>query len=103
MLPKLHPRTFGLVDFRKWIGYLPTYDPVSGAPTVPGSGLLGIPFLVGPTAGKLNSLCHDAAAGFRSPGLFDTDSGQYDGGVVSDIHRTAARMTRCLDSRASLP
>lgn len=46
------PKTFKLVDVRQWIGFLPTYD-ANGKVTAPGAGLLGIPYLMGTTVGKL--------------------------------------------------
>lgn len=89
------PASFNLPGIRAWIGFLPTYNAATevftadnqleyGVPTAPGKGLLGIPYLVGTTAGKLNSLCSDAATGYRLPGFFQTTSGEYDGGAVYD-------------------
>jgi hypothetical protein len=75
---------YDLPSIRKWIGYLPTYNPVTGTPTVSGGGLLGIPYLVGCSADTLNFLCADAANGYRLPGFFQTDSDEYDGGVDYD-------------------
>ena len=82
---------FDLPTLRSWIGVLPTYTaPVGtqliGNPLTPGRGLLGIPYLTGTTAGKLNSLCADANRGFRAPGFFDTESGEYDGGANLDAN-----------------
>ena len=78
---------FSLPAVKTWIGYLPTYA-VNGAgityPSVSGSGLLGIPFLVGASSNTLNQACADFANGFRLPGLFATDSGEYDGGPEID-------------------
>lgn len=77
---------FSLPAVRAWIGFLPTYDPVKGntiPPVTPGSGLLGIPFLVGATAGQLNDAAADSSTG-RVPGLFTSVSGEYDGGPEID-------------------
>ena len=75
---------YDLPSIRKWIGYLPTYSPTTGAATVSGGGLLGIPYLVGCSAATLSDLCADQASGSRSPGFFETDTGEYDGGVDYD-------------------
>lgn len=75
---------FSLPNVRNWIGFLPTYDPVSGNPSVPGSGLLGIAYLVGTTAGKLHAATSDSPSGFRLPGFFTTVSDEYDGGPEFD-------------------
>lgn len=76
---------FDLVSLRNWIGKLPKYD-VNGNPTANGSGVLGIPYLVGCTAAKLNSLCAEyvTGKGYRLPGFFENDLGEYDGGVNFD-------------------
>jgi hypothetical protein len=75
---------FDLTTLRGWIGVLPIYNPSTGNPSTPGRGMLGIPYLTGTTAGKLNSLCADANNGFRAPGFFDTVTGEYDGGANTD-------------------
>lgn len=80
------PTSFKLVDLRSWVGFLPIYDPtvvdqVGNADikvTTDGSGLLGNPYLAGCTGARLNTLCSDNASG-RSPGLFLTANGLYDG------------------------
>jgi hypothetical protein len=81
-----NPVSFRLTDTRTWVGFLPTYDPVLGTATAPGSGLLGIPVLSGTTAAKLNPLCLDFANGFRKDGFFQTNENQYDGTLVTDIN-----------------
>lgn len=81
-----NPASFRLSDTRNWVGYLPTYDLVLGTPTAPGAGLLGIPVLAGTTAAKLNPLCADFANGYRVRGFFQTNEGQYDGTLVTDIN-----------------
>jgi hypothetical protein len=75
---------FSLPAVKAWIGYLPTYNPVTGNPATSGGGLLGTPWLVGCSASSLNSACADWSNGYRLPGLFDTDSGEYDGGPEID-------------------
>lgn len=78
---------FSLPAVQKWIGFLPTYEVNGAGVTVPatsGNGLLGIPFLVGSTSSILNQACADFANGYRLPGLFQTDSGEYDGGPETD-------------------
>jgi hypothetical protein len=77
------PATFKLVDVRKWVGYLPTYN-ASGFASVPGKGLCGIPYAVGTTTAGLNTLCADFAQGYRKAGFFLTVEGVYDGTVVVD-------------------
>lgn len=77
---------FSLPAVKAWIGSLPQLDPISGHATVSGTGLLGIPFLVGASASTLNTLCADQGNGFRIPGLFSTDSGEYDGGAEIDAN-----------------
>lgn len=77
---------FSLPSIRTWIGNLPVYDPISGHATVSGTGLLGIPFLVGASASTLNAATADHATGFRIPGLFTTASGEYDGGAEIDAN-----------------
>jgi hypothetical protein len=74
------PKTFKLGDVRRWIGYLPTYGS-TGAVSVAGSGLCGIPYLVGTTAAKLHEACQDASSG-RVDGFFETAEGVYDGGTL---------------------
>lgn len=87
--PKFHNNAtiskFDLVSLRNWIGKLPKYDS-AGRPISNGSGVLGIPYLVGCTAVKLNSLCAEYATGqgYRLPGFFENDLGEYDGGVNFD-------------------
>ncbi|MGC1582137.1 MAG: hypothetical protein WA766_11670 [Candidatus Acidiferrales bacterium] len=78
---------FSLPAVRKWIGFLPVYSPTSttGIPVSAGSGLLGIPFLVGAPASVLNVACADISTG-RVPGLFTSDSGEYDGGPEIDAN-----------------
>jgi hypothetical protein len=76
---------FDVASTRNWIGYLPTYD-YSGKVTVPGKGLLGIPCLVGTTSGKMHQYCHDYANGYRAAGLFDTVTGELDGGAKLDVN-----------------
>lgn len=77
---------FSLPAVRSWIGFLPSYDSVSGNPSVPGSGVLGIPYLVGTTSAKLHAATSDHANGFRLPGLFSTASKEYDGGAEIDAN-----------------
>jgi hypothetical protein len=79
------PKGYDQPNIRKWIGYLPKYDEVTGLVTVSGSGLLGIPALVGCAAGSLNTLASDALIG-RTPGFFKTDSGEMDGASESDAN-----------------
>ncbi len=85
---------FDLVSLRNWLGTLPKTDD-SGKPITSGRGLLGNPYLVGCTAAKLNPLCAEFATGvgYRLPGFFENDLGEYDGGVNYDL-------TRCLLVRA---
>lgn len=77
---------FSLSSVKAWIGNLPVYDPLTGFATVPGSGLLGIPFLTGATASVLNPACSDYASGHRLPGLFTTTTDEYDGGPAKDVN-----------------
>lgn len=77
---------FSLSAVRSWIGFLPTYNPITGNPSVPGAGLLGIPYLTGTTAGKLHSATSDVGNGFRLPGFFATSTGEYDGGAQIDTN-----------------
>jgi len=77
------PVSTNLVNTRKWIGYLPTYN-TAGDPVTYGSGLLGNPYLVGTTAEKMNSLCADYSNGFRVAGLYVTADGSYDGEIEID-------------------
>jgi hypothetical protein len=79
---------FNLSAIRTWIGVLPVYSALTGVtspPTTSGTGLLGIPLLVGATAGSLNAACTDAGTG-RTPGLYLTISGEYDGGAQIDAN-----------------
>jgi hypothetical protein len=75
---------YDLPSIRKWIGYLPTYNPTTGNASVSGGGLLGIPYLTGCSAATLNYLCADADLGYRLAGFFETDTNEYDGGVDYD-------------------
>lgn len=85
------PVGFKLVQIRTWVGYLPIYNPLivnqvgdaNLEVTTDGAGLLGNPYLAGCSAARMNFLCADYATG-RAPGLFITDNGTYDGGVVLD-------------------
>jgi hypothetical protein len=78
---------FSLPAVKRWIGYLPVYDPTSGGATVSGAGLLGIPFLVGCSIDSLNDACAEqGVASFRVPGLFSSVSGEYDGGPEIDAN-----------------
>src|SRR3569833_3013305 len=77
------PASVNLVNTRKWIGYLPTYD-TNGHPSASGAGLLGIPCMVGCHSEQLNPLCSDYTNGFRLPGIFVTDDGSYDGSPHTD-------------------
>jgi hypothetical protein len=85
------PASYKLVDLRKWVGYLPVWDPtvvdqVGDADikvVTDGVGLLGSPYLVGCTSARLNSLCIDSASG-RTAGIFLTDNGLYDGTAQID-------------------
>lgn len=87
------PAGFNLTQTRSWVGFLPQYDPtvvdqVGDADikvTVDGAGLLGIPYLVGCTAARLNFLCVDYATG-RTAGLFQTNNGEYDGEALTDAN-----------------
>jgi hypothetical protein len=81
------PKTFKLTDVRKWIGALPTYAADGITPTAYGRGLLGIPYLVGTTSSKLNSLCLDFATGHRLPGFYQNNLEQYDAGANEDINQ----------------
>jgi hypothetical protein len=75
---------FSLPAVKAWIGYLPVYDPITGLATVSGAGLLGIPYLVGCAASSLNTATTEGGSRARVPGLFDSDSGEYDGGPEID-------------------
>lgn len=75
---------FSLPAVKAWIGYLPVYDPITGLATVSGAGLLGIPYLVGCAASSLNTATTEGGSSPRVPGLFNTDSGEYDGGPEID-------------------
>src|SRR5208337_1803250 len=85
------PASFKLVDLRTWVGFLPKYDPtivdqVGDADIkviTDGAGVLGIPYLSGCSAARLNSLCADYGTG-RQAGMFQTDNGFYDGVPVVD-------------------
>ena len=79
------PPSPSLTDTRRWVGFLPVYN-AAGEPTRYGGGLLGIPYLTGTTATKMNPLCSDYATGFRQPGLFVTTNDAYDGPVVYDAN-----------------
>jgi len=87
------PAGFNLTQTRSWVGFLPQYNPlvvdqVGDADivvTVDGAGLLGIPYLVGCTAARLNYLCLDYATG-RTAGLFQTENGEYDGEALIDTN-----------------
>lgn len=76
---------FSLSSVRNWIGHLPVYDPISGLATVSGSGMLGIPFLVGASPATLHVAASNRTPA-RIPGLFATDSGEYDGGAEIDAN-----------------
>jgi hypothetical protein len=80
------PATYKLVDVRRWVGFLPIYNANDDVST-PGAGLLGIPYTVGTNASGLNALCFDYASGYRQPGFFQTENGQYDGTVMQDINQ----------------
>jgi hypothetical protein len=80
------PKSWNIADIRAWVGKLPTKDPVTGAVTVTGKGLLGIPCLAGAAPGSLNALCHDKAAG-RTRGFFENVAWAYDGGAASDANQ----------------
>jgi len=74
------PVSASLVNTRKWVGFLPTYNQTSGNPTASGMGLLGISYLTGCASDHMNPLCADYGNGFRLPGLYVTDDGwSYDG------------------------
>lgn len=77
------PSSTTLVNTRKWVGFLPTYNQ-NGEPITDGAGLLGLPTLVGCTSTILNPLCADYSAGFRLPGMFVTDNFAQDGIVQYD-------------------
>lgn len=87
------PASFKLVQLRQWVGYIPIYNPlITNAVgdanlqvTTDGAGLLGNPYLAGCTAARLNYLCVDTATG-RSAGLFITETGNYDGGIITDAN-----------------
>ena len=87
------PAGFNLTQTRSWVGFLPQYNPlivdqVGDADiqvTIDGAGLLGIPYLVGCTAARLNFLCVDYATG-RTAGLFETNNGEYDGEALTDAN-----------------
>jgi hypothetical protein len=84
---------FDLPSTRAWIGYLPVVSPSDGVTvTRPGKGLCGIPYLVGTTSAKLNSLTADSANGWRQGGFYVTTSGFYDGGAVLDINQNPQDM-----------
>ena len=78
------PATYKLVDVRRWVGFLPIYNANDDVST-PGAGLLGIPYTVGTNASGLNTLCFDYASGYRQPGFFQTENGQYDGTVMQEL------------------
>ena len=75
---------FSLPAVKAWIGYLPVYNPITGLATVSGAGLLGIPYLVGCAASSMNTATTEGGSSPRVPGLFKTDSGEYDGGPEID-------------------
>lgn len=87
------PTSFQLTALRTWVGYLPIYNPevldqVGDADiqvTTDGAGLLGIPYLAGCTAARLNFLCVDFETG-RTAGLFQTNNGLYDGEAIVDAN-----------------
>ena len=75
---------FDLASVRYWMGVLPTYD-ANNNPIKQGKGVLGsLPFEVGIPATNLNPLCVDYASGYRLPGLFQTDTNEYDGTPQKD-------------------
>jgi hypothetical protein len=80
------PATYKLVDVRRWVGFLPHYNANDDVQN-PGAGLLGIPYTVGTNASGLNALCFDYSSGYRQPGFFQTENGQYDGTVMQDINQ----------------
>lgn len=84
------PLKYDLSSVRDWIGYKPTYD-VNGNPSVAGKGLLGIPYLMGTTTAKLNSLTKENVSGanvaYRLPGFFQTLNWEYDGGAMKDSNQ----------------
>jgi len=77
------PVGYDLPNIRKWIGFLPTYDTITGNVEVSGRGLLGIPLLVGCASAQLNPLAADYLIG-RTPGFYKTDTGELDGNVEAD-------------------
>lgn len=92
------PKSFSLTDLRTWVGFLPQYNPnvlnqlgqANLQVTVDGSGLLGIPYLSGCTAARLNTLTVDHAtgrlAGFYLSGFYYDGVAQADGnGNLIDI------------------
>jgi hypothetical protein len=81
------PKSFGLVDTRNWVGYLPTFDLINTEEVdISGKGLLGIPILAGCNATSLNFLCTDYAKGYRDPGVFSTNNDLYDGSINYDTN-----------------
>lgn len=76
---------FSLSAVRNWIGHLPVFDPITGLATSSGTGLLGIPFLVGAASGDIDSKASNRSPA-RIPGLFSTASGEYDGGAEIDAN-----------------
>ena len=72
------PLSANLVNTRKWVGFLPTYDN-NGNPSASGMGLLGNPYLMGCHVESLNNLCADYGSGYRLPGLYVTQDESYDG------------------------
>lgn len=79
------PATFSLLDTRKWIGFLPTYDVIILNKAVSsGKGLLGLPILTGCSSNSLNTKTTDYAKGYRVGGIYLTDNGLYDGVIQTD-------------------
>lgn len=81
------PVSFGLVDTRNWIGFLPTYSLTNASQAITaGKGLLGNPYLAGAPSTSLNILCNDYANGYRIQGFFLTSTGAYDGVIQYDAN-----------------
>ena len=85
----IEPKSDKTKDLQKWLGKKPVFSE-NGTMISGGTGLLGNPYTVGLPAEDLHTLTRDRDAvlgsvnGERTPGLFLTDSAEYDGLLVTD-------------------